>query len=564
MTQVITHKKHTISNTNRTDVLLNEMNRRKVACLNKLQKISDRINVIEKFKKDTLGEKVNFKNYLKSKGYDYKVFVSPMGYYTPKGIVVSDDIENDYLTYHNGMKFNKNVGYHIPKREIVGEKEHQEITSSIYGMTWNPALMHYYPTTVFDSQAYASSEGIGDTGMDMIGGLRIEDFANLSNEDENSIELTSMVQVLLEEEFDNVEQELDLIEQSEMQLIGFDSSFEGEEVKSGRNAFCRTNCATKHPFNKAKRTACEKECDKKFKPSQKQENKRDEREDRKEARQEFRSDKKSCKEKLRKGQLTQSQYRECLKKERKDKRSDIKEAGGNVFGRYIRIVAKVSPFTLAGRGGALLLISNNAFGFSTRIAPAILPKEEAEKIFKKESIDKANNRWGRVDKLWRNLGGDVNKLKESIIKGYNKKPMKIDKESSFEGDYYSIEFNEEYSNFSIDPVTGGIVVAGLGVVSSLVSAIAGTDKNPYKQGMTPIEYQNSLNEGDIDNVPPQDPNSPQVNPKTGDWIDPKTGRVIDPITGKYKDTIFGVNKWVAIGIGVVALAGIYYVLKGKK
>ena len=249
MAQVIAPRKRNLrSNINKADLLLQEMNRRKVACLNKLQKISDRINIIEQFKRDTKGKKVNFKNYLKSKGYDYRTFIVPMGYYTPKGMVVSDDNENQFLTYHKGMKFNKNVGYHIPEREIVGEKEHQEITSSIYGMTWNPALMHYYPTTTFDSQAYASAEGIGDTGMDMIGGLRMEDFANLTNDSEESEELTSMVQGLLEEEFDNVEGELDLIEQAEMQLSGFDSSFEGEEaqaedtrkVQSGKNLACRT------------------------------------------------------------------------------------------------------------------------------------------------------------------------------------------------------------------------------------------------------------------------------------------------------------------------------------
>jgi hypothetical protein len=39
-----------------------------------------------------------------------------MGYYTPKGLVVSEDVENKVLTYGDGMNFNKNVGYAIPNR----------------------------------------------------------------------------------------------------------------------------------------------------------------------------------------------------------------------------------------------------------------------------------------------------------------------------------------------------------------------------------------------------------------------------------------------------------------
>jgi len=267
MAQITPRNRNKRQQFNKTDMLINEMQKRKKSCLIKMQKLSDRINILEGFQNQTSGKKMNLKDYLKSKGYDYRQFFSPMGYYTPNNMVVSADSENDSLTYHKGMAFNKNVGYYIPNREIVAKKDHQEITSSIYGMTWNPALNHYYPTTVFDSKAYSSSEGMGDTGMDMIGGLRMEDFANLTNEDEDSIELTSMVQGFLEEEYDNVEAELDLIEDSEMQLYNGGSSFEGEEytrnLQTNNYLDCKTGCASKYPFNKTKRDACEDECDEK-------------------------------------------------------------------------------------------------------------------------------------------------------------------------------------------------------------------------------------------------------------------------------------------------------------
>lgn len=566
MAEAIKRKRKSSSNISKTDLLLNEMNRRKIACLKKLQKLSDRINVLEQFKKDTSGTKINLKKYLQSKGYDYRDFVVPMGYYTPKGMVVSDDNENNLLTYHKGMRFNKNVGYPIPDREVVDEKEHQEITSSIYGMTWNPALMHYYPTTVFDSQAYSSAEGIGDSGMDMIGGLRMEDFANLVNDTEEAEELTSMVQGLLEEEFDNVDGELDLIEQAEMQLSGFDSSFEGEDnrkVQSGKNLACRTSCATKHAFNKTKRNACEQECDKKFKASQKQEGRREDRENRKEARAEFRKDKKELKEKVKKGELSKSQYKESLKKERKDKRSEIKEAGGNLLGRTWRATAKINPLLVASRGGVLVLVGENVWGFATRLAPALLPDSEAKELFKPEAIEKAKIGWKKVARAYENLGGESEKLKQKAIAGYKKKPYKVSRKSSFEGeDFYEFE---EQSNF-VEPITiSTAITTGIGALTGLVSAFtkAGGEKNPYKDDKTPEDYKNALKEGDIETNPPTDPNAPILNEKS-EWVEPSTGKKIDPITGKYKDTIFGINKWVAIGIGVVSFFGIIYILKGKK
>jgi hypothetical protein len=475
-------------------------------------------------------------------------------------MVVSNDGENDYLKYHKGMNFNKNVGYHIPERGIVSEEDHKEITSSIYGMTWNPALMHYYPTTVFDTSAYTSAEEMGDSGMDIVGGLKTEDFGNLTNKNEYAIEMVSMVQGLLDEEFDNVEEELDLIEQSQMKLNGY-NSFEGK-AKPVLNVTCRSACGTKHPFNKRKREECQKKCDDKFRPSGKQVDRREDREDRKDARKEFREDKKDCKEKRKKGELSQSQYRECVKKERKEKRAEIKEAGGNVFGRVWRTTAKINPVLLASRGSVLALLNMNTFGFSTRLAPALLPDEKAKELFKPDAIVKAKKGWEKVSNAWKNLGGDPNKLKDSAIKGYNKKPYKVARKSSADGEEY-YEF-EEQSNL-VDPVTlTGIISTGLTTLGALINAFtkAGGEKNPYKPEKEPDDFKKGLEEGAVEN--PEIPsNSPEINEK-GLWVDPSTGKEIDPLTGKYKDNILGLNKWVVIGIGVVALAGIIYVLKGKK
>lgn len=567
MSKQISRDRNSRSKISKNEMLMEEMQKREQACLSKLQKLLDRINILEKFQNQPSAKNVDLKEYLKAKGIDIGRYFAPMGYFTPNNMVVSNDGENDYLKYHKGMNFNENVGYHIPERGIVSEKDHKEITSSIYGMTWNPALMHYYPATAFDTTAYSDAEGIGDTGMDMIGGLRINDFCGLNNTSEDAKELTSMVQGLLEEEFDNVEGELDLIQDAQRQLYGGDSSFEGEDtrkVQSGKNLTCRAGCNAKHPFSKTKREACEDECDKKFKSSGKQENRRDEREERKVAKDEFRADKKSCKEKLASGEFQKWQYKECLKTERKDKRGDIKEAGGSGVTRLWRATAVVNPILALSRGGVLILVGDNAWGFATRLVPALLPDAEAKELFRPEAIEKAKKGWKKVANGYRNIGGDDAKLKSKVIQGYKKKPYKVAKKSSFEGNYY-YELDETTSSFDFGISESVMVTSALGVVTSLITAFtkAGGEKNPYKDDKTPEDYKNALADGTVETNPPLDGKAPVLNDK-GEWIEQSTGRVIDPLIGKYKDTIFGINKWLAIGIGVAGVVGLYYIFKGQK
>lgn len=576
------------------DTMLREMKKRKSAVQKKMMKTADRIRLIEDFKKQTIGKDVTFEEYLKAKNIDINKFFAPMGYYTGAEKVVSNDKENLLLVYCQGMEFNPKAGYHTPSRKIVSEKDHNDVIQSNLGMTWNPKLSQYFPTTIFDTNAYSSAEGSGDTGIDIMGGLRVEDFSNLNNKSYDGEDYTCFVQDLLIEEYDNLEGELDLIEGSidslysdfvsskseirkevpvrkkeEVQryITTKRASFEGEEEKSqgGKNLRCRTICTSKHAFNKNKRQECFDECDKKFKPSKKQEERRAEREERKESRKEFREDKKNCKERLRKGEINQKQYRDCLKAERKEKKTGVKEAGGTFFVRAWRSTAKVFPITLIGRNGALFMIGENAFGFGTRVAPALLSDEEAKKIFKPESIKKSKQSWLKLQKAWKNLGGDVDALKKSILKGYKKKAMKIEKKSNFEGSEYtySYQIDSDYSNFFEPITTGTLVTAGVSVVTSLIPLIGNNDKDPFVEGQTPTDYKESLKSGDVDNIPTQGENTPIVDPNTGDWIDPNTGKKIDPNTGKYDDNILGMNKWVAIGLGVGALVGVYYLTKKK-
>lgn len=491
-------------------LLLQEMKRRKKICEMKLNKLENRIKVLDAFQNLPRSKKTNLSDYLKSKGLRMSDIFSPMGYYCPMNMVVSNDKENNYLTYHKGFESNSNAGFPTPKRELVSNKEHREVMSSFYGMTWNPALNRYFPTTPFDSQTYANADGDADLGMDIMGGFSMQDLAKLNNRDENARKLTKEVRDFLVEEYDNVEGEYETINEATNKLYYGDdySSAEGDSNKEKRGK-------------------------------------------RGDVRKDFRKDKRACKDKRNRGELTNLEYTRCVEQEKEEKKQAIDENAG--FGRKaLRVATRFTPITAIGRGGALTLIGMNGFGFSTRLAPALLPDAEAQKLFKPESIQKAKEGWIKTQRAWKNLGGKPEKLKEAILKGYKKKPEKLKEPTQEE---------KEFSN--IEPVT---TVALIGAGSTIVGSLLGlvekiVDKNPYQDGKTPPDYAQGLNDGSVEN-PPLDPNAPALNTK-GEWIDPKTGEKVDPQTGKLDDRIFGINKYLAIGIGITGVVALFYLFKKK-
>ena len=158
----------------------------------------------------------------------------------------------------------------------------------------------------------------------------------------------------------------------------------------------------------------------------------------------------------------------------------------------------------------------------------------------------------------------LKKLKNKVIEGFKKKPYKVSKKSSADGEL-TYEF-EEKSNFEATSIAiASAVTSGVTALAGLVSAFtkAGGEQNPYKEDTTPQDYKTALVDGTIETNPTTDPKAPVLNEK-GEWVEPSTGKVVDPVTGKYKDTILGINKWLAIGIGVAGLFGLYYILKSEK
>ncbi len=225
------------------------------------------------------------------------------------------------------------------------------------------------------------------------------------------------------------------------------------------------------------------------------------------------------------------------------------KGGGTVIGRSLRGVAKVSPISAASRGGSLILINKNASGIATRLAPALVPESEAKQKFTPEAIELAKKGYSRVEKAWKNLGGNEFKLKEAILKGYKSKPEKLPRKSE-----------------SSNAVGASVLIsAGASLIAALLTLInkIGVKKNPYKNGSAPSEFKAGLDNGDVEETVPVESDAPQVDPNTGKWVDPETGNEVDPNTGK--EMILGMKPvlfWTVTGLSAVALGfGIYAVVK---
>jgi hypothetical protein len=509
------------------------------SCINKLKRLSARIKAIEDFLNQTKNSGITYGEWLIRKGADPKMFAVPLGYY--KNQVCSLDYENsDLEQLYSSFVYLEEAGYPLPIGGTLSESEHDEVTSSMLGYTFNPNLNTYFPTTIYDC-IYESIYTDKTQCSHLMGGLSDRDILNITSDGKQKV--AELYVNLMEEEADNVAEYLEFIN-------GEHSNASGDS-RPALNATCRAGCDTKHPFNKEKRESCKQECDSKFPPSQKQDERREDRKDRQDARDAFRDEKKRCEDEFRVGRLSKSEYKRCKREGREEKKRELENVGRSGLLKGVRAFQKVNPITATGRNAALVAISQfNLLGFATRMYPAFATGEELRK-YKPEYVNVARNSWIKISRAWKNLGGDPDKLKQAIINGRNKKAHK----------------EPEYSN-AIDPATVSIIKAALGVVGSLIGLLtaqlnrSNVSKDPFEQGFAPNDFKDELDSGELDYSP--DENSPILD-ENGNWIDPKTGKRVDPESGE--NLIMGIRStyfWVGVSAIAVIATGIIIFANRKK
>lgn len=300
-----------------------------------------------------------------------------------------------------------------------------------------------------------------------------------------------------------------------------------------------------------------------------------------------------------------------------------KDTGKNVAKGFVKVAQftmKVFPLTLAGRGGFLFMVARNGFGLADRLAPLYL--EDNDPILRKykpEAVKEVRNSKFKIENAWKNMGGEINPFKKAILDGRGRPPRVFKKgDKSFDGTQYpySVTFDGNYEYFGSEPfydmfdgdvytyfdgeqyvqehksnfvagvddavAIGTMVISGLGVVASFVGLLKSNKvpEQPFIDG-TPEAKALSTMPTSASQI---DPNSPILSPDGTKVIDPSTGETFNTSDvvkagveiskqtnpdGSPKDVKFlgmprKVGIGVAIGVGVLAIAGIVFAVIRKK
>lgn len=213
------------------------------------------------------------------------------------------------------------------------------------------------------------------------------------------------------------------------------------------------------------------------------------------------------------------------------------KSAGNKVRKFKKPYARFNPRNASSRTAALIAFRTNAYGVSSRLAPAFI----SDAKFKPDARAKAQPKWEKVKKFWIRIGGKTNKLEEAIRKGYKITPVKnlaskvgFKKYSKAEGD----EFTEVPQE-----AQGGL--EGMPIIGSIIKLMKGLF-NPFASG-APEGLDPAIGDGEEFST---DEDIPDVSPE-GEPIEPETGEPIE------KEEIMGIPKiafWA--GIGTIAVTGI--------
>lgn len=300
-----------------------------------------------------------------------------------------------------------------------------------------------------------------------------------------------------------------------------------------------------------------------------------------------------------------------------------KDTGKNIAKAGVKVgqfVTKVFPLTLAGRGGFLYIVERNGFGLADRLAPLYLADTDPVlRKYKPEAVKEIRNSKFKIENAWKNLGGEINPFKKSILDGRGRKPRVFKKgDKSFDGTQYpySLTFDGNYEYFGYEPnydmfdgevytyfdgeqyidehksnfvepiTTAGLIISGLGVIATFIGLLKSNKvpEQPFADATPEAKEQATMPTSGSD----IDPNAPILSPDGTKVIDPTTGETFNTSDvvkagveiskqtnpdGTIKQTssdakFLGMPRkvgiGVTIGVSVLAIAGIIFAIVKKK
>lgn len=500
----------------------------------KLERTAKRQKIVNKFIKSS-EDNLSFTNWLDDNGYDSKDIIRGIGYYYGE---VSDIIDgNDYeiaisndgqnIAIDVPLTFSEKLGYYSPKQSLVKRTAQIQLIEDGYG--YDKKNDFFYP----------KSEPAWEFNDDIIGGWRDIDILAMDNE-----EITDYLDAL------DVEQDYfsDKLDEVETVLEKLSEKFMGDSDYSNSigDKFRNWNRKRKEKITLRKEARVQN---------------KDERDVRKDARKQKRASKSDCKASFKSGALDRDEYSLCKRAAKAEKRRQlIEDGGGRFFTRSGRKFNKFNPFSAAARGGFLTILKMNIFGAATRIAPIYID----DPMYNQDYVVAIRQSKSKIDRIWKNLGGNQSKMVWAVKEGYKKTPrMTTQKARIMIQESTGNPVDSNYSNIEplSDAMIGTLISAGTGVLQLIMGAISKSIKN--KKALNPQRAPQSLQNIDfptqqeIDQMLPEEYKGMRAD---------ANGNIYDANGNQIKsDTILGINKTVFyVSISVVALILILILLINKK
>lgn len=168
----------------------------KKALERKLEKVKNRLSIIDRYVADEKSKTMNLSEWLKSNNLDIRKFFSPVGYNAIQDKAISHDAENKFIKSARNINYDKRKGHPV----ICIEE-----TSGIDGMVFNENTQKYYP--IPDGYRYEQELANQKPILYDVEGININDIGNLDISSSNNKFKVYWLKEALGSEYDNIEGE---------------------------------------------------------------------------------------------------------------------------------------------------------------------------------------------------------------------------------------------------------------------------------------------------------------------------------------------------------------------
>lgn len=168
----------------------------KKALERKLDKVKNRLAIIDRYVADEKSKTMNLSEWLKTKNLDIRQFFSPIGYNPIQDKAISHDSENKFIKSAKNINYDKTKGYPV---FVIEEM------SGIDGYVFNENTQKYYP--VPDGYRYEQELANQKPILYDVEGININDIGNLDISSSTNKYKVYWLKEALGSEYDNIEGE---------------------------------------------------------------------------------------------------------------------------------------------------------------------------------------------------------------------------------------------------------------------------------------------------------------------------------------------------------------------